>query len=87
MPLDDNMGANRRTFTNLDMLADDRKRPDLHVSSKARSRVDNGSRVNRHRLIAHMNSASVATSPATRATPLNFQMLRMVRTISTSSIS
>ena len=59
----------------------------LYVCRKARARMDNGSRVDRHHLIAHMNSASVATSPATRATPLNFQILRIVRTISASRIN
>ena len=78
---DDHVGTDAGALADLHVLADHRIGADLDALGKPGARMNDGGRVDAHRLIAHMKSASVASSPSTRATAENFQMLRILRTI------
>src|SRR5690606_3843331 len=71
MPLDHDMRPDARAVADLDMLSDDRIRPDFDVSTELRARMNDGGRMNHHLVFtAHISSASAASWPSTRATPL-----------------
>jgi hypothetical protein len=64
------MRSDAGTVADLDVLADQRIGPDADVGTELRARMDDGGRVDHSVLIAHISSASAASSPSTLARAL-----------------
>ncbi len=89
MAADHHMGTDDGAVADLDMLADERIRTDGDVVAKPRRGMDDGGRMDAHadvERMAHIRSASAATSPSTFAVAANFHMPRLV-VVSLTSIT